>query len=141
MGAAAAPLAGAAAVIAVFVLPYLFVPDALHALLFNMVELSGRYSTCQASLVIRLMLLLLRFDLADIFVVDVALVLHGVILRRGWGAWSREERMENVVLLVILGHGWLCLAVTLAVKPRATISLLSCRCWHSTLGESLQQSI
>ncbi|HEX8035190.1 MAG TPA: hypothetical protein VF510_15155 [Ktedonobacterales bacterium] len=96
--------------IAVFVLPYLFVPGALHALLFNMVELSGRYSTYQASLVIRLIVLALHFDLADILVVGVALLLHGVILRKTWGNWSREERQENVVLLVIVGAGLALLA-------------------------------
>ncbi|MGZ6322159.1 MAG: hypothetical protein ACXWQR_22980 [Ktedonobacterales bacterium] len=108
--AAAAPLAGTSAVIAVFVLPYLLAPGALHALLFNMVELSGRYSAYQASLAIRLVVLLFRFDLADILVVEVALVLHGVILRKAWRNWSREERLQNVVSLVILGAGLALLA-------------------------------
>ncbi|MGZ3675682.1 MAG: hypothetical protein ACXVCO_15360, partial [Ktedonobacterales bacterium] len=68
-------------------------------------------------------------------VVEVALVLHGVILRRAWGTWSREERMENVVLLVILGAGLAMLAGYLSSQAKshyivAFLPLLALYAWE-----------
>lgn len=103
--AAAMPLAGATAAVALFVLPYLVQPDALGALLFNMVGLSTRYASHESSLMSRLFAMLNLFDVAGIILVVIALGAHALIYGLYGMRWSERERRENLIRLVLLGSG------------------------------------
>lgn len=103
--AAAMPLAGAMAAVAIFVLPYLVQPDALGALLFNMVGLSTRYASHESSLISRLVAMLNLFDAAGIILVAIALGAHALIYGLFGMHWSERERRENLIRLVLLGSG------------------------------------
>lgn len=116
--AAVAPLAGATASVGACVLPYLFRPDALCALVFNMVEITRLYSSHQDGLLVRLLGLLLRFDVADVLLVLAAIASHAVLYVKTRGRWSSAEREQNILRLVLLGTGLALLAGYLAGQTK-----------------------
>lgn len=129
-----APLAGATAAIGLCVLPYLFWPEALHALLFNMFDLTSRYSSQQGSLPTRLAALLRLFNPADVLLVLIALGTHALIYVKTTMRWNRTERQENIIRLVLLGTSLALLIGYLAGQSKdhyivAILPLLALYAW------------
>jgi hypothetical protein len=105
LAAALAVVAGATAAIGLEVLPYLFWPTALHALLFNMLDLTSRYASNQGSLLGRANALMGTFDLADVALVVIAVLGHTIVFSFNGARWTAAQRVENLIRAVLLVSG------------------------------------